>query len=654
MFEITVSGIKKYMDATLILRNVTFAAYSGEKVGIVGINGSGKSTILKLIAGILPMNYWAGYPQTSSPGYDEGIIKTPKDATMAYLEQIPMYQDNLKVIDVLNLAFEEIHKIENEMHQLENEMQVLEGAALDKALSKYSQLVQLFEVKGGYEINEKINRICTGLKLGDQFLNQEFNQLSGGEKTTVILGKILIDNPDILLLDEPTNHLDMESIEWLEEFLRNYKGIVIIVSHDRYFLDHVVTKIVEIEDKEAISYKGNYSAYLSQKEENMRIQFEHFREQQKKINSMEKSIKELRDWAMKADNNKFFQRATSIQIKLDKLERIDKPKFEKQNMRLNLTVSERSGNETIKAINLKKRYDSKVIFKDGNLLIKYGERVALIGPNGCGKTTFLKMLFGEELPDAGEVKLGANVMTAYLPQKFTFNNENLTVLDCFRDDNFILEGKAREYLSKFMFYGSNVFKKVKHLSGGERIRLKLAMMLHQDINLLILDEPTNHLDIDSIEVIEDALQDFKGTIFFISHDRYFINKMSERVIAIENQTFVNYFGNYDFYRNEKEKSRVVEENEQIKEQMKDKTKEQMLSTKNEKKQVRETLSNQNRRSQSSLEVKIESLENQIKMIENKMLHNDLDYEELNCLYQQKEEQKELLYAAMEEWMNITN
>ncbi|NHM31685.1 ribosomal protection-like ABC-F family protein [Neobacillus terrae] len=636
MLEMKLNGIKKFMEATLVVNNITFEAYEGEKVGIVGANGSGKSTILKLIAGIEPMNYYPGYPQTSSPGYDEGLIHLPRGATKAYLEQSPVYPEGLKVIDVLNLAFEEIDCIERQMRELEEQMKTLEDAVLEKALNKYSDLVQLFEVRGGYQREEKLSKVCTGLHFSESFLNKDFDLLSGGEKTTVVLGKLLIHNPDILLLDEPTNHLDMESIEWLESYLKNYKGIVLIVSHDRYFLDNVVSKIVEIEDMESISYKGNYSSFVSQKEENMRIQYEHFREQQKKINNMERQVTSLRDWAMRADNNKFFRRASSIQKKLDKMDRIDKPIFERRNMRLDLKAAERSGNETIKAIGLFKSYEDKVILENADVMIHYSERVGLIGPNGSGKTTFLKMLLGEEEPDAGVVELGANVMAAYLPQKIIFNDEELTVLEAFREGISIMEGKAREYLAKFMFYKKSPFKKVKHLSGGERIRLKLAMLLYQDINLLILDEPTNHLDIDSIETLEEALEDFKGTIFFISHDRYFINKIGERVIAVEDRSFKSYPGNYDYYKSEKEK--LIKEELVVKAEKVNKPRNKPDDSKKESAEAAKALK------------RIEVLENEIREIDLAIAAEQIDYEKLNKLYGRKQDLSKELDTQIDFWL----
>ncbi len=657
MFELTLNGVKKYMDATLVLKNITFQIYSGEKVGIVGVNGSGKSTVLKLIAGVLPMNYCIGYPGATSPGYDEGFICKPREATCAYLEQIPKYEDGIKVIDVLKLAFEEVYSIENKMRELEERLKFLEDNTLEKALKQYSQLVELYEAKGGYNTEEKLSKICTGLKLDENFLNKEFNLLSGGEKTTVVLGKLLIDNPDILLLDEPTNHLDMESIEWLEAYLKSYNGIVIIVSHDRYFLDNVVTKIIDIEDMESKTYKGNYSDFAKQKEENMLEQFHQYKEQQKEIKNIQKAIKELRDWATRVDNNKFFQRAESLQKKLDKMKssdtesnkhyrsrgqyvRTEKPKFERKNMKLNFKDSERSGNETIKAEGLSKAFEDKVILKDVDLLINFGERAALIGPNGSGKTTFLKMLLNEEKPDSGVVELGANVMVAYLPQKITFKNEEFTVLECFREDISILEGKAREYLSKFMFYGNSVFKKVKHLSGGERIRLKLGMLLYEDVNLLILDEPTNHLDIDSIENFEEALEEFKGTIFFISHDRYFINKMAERVIAIEDNNFKSYPGNYDYYKNLKDQLKLQEIKEPV--------------VKPEKVKKPKKVDEGKKRELEKVKVEriIEDLENEINHIDVAMTDDKLDYEKLNKLYCEKEELSIKRDEAMEVWLSL--
>jgi len=657
MFELTLNGVKKYMDANLVLKNISFQIYSGEKVGIVGVNGSGKSTVLKLIAGVLPMNYCIGYPGATSPGYDEGFICKPREATCAYLEQIPKYEDGIKVIDVLKLAFEEVYSIENKMRELEERMKFLKDNDLEKALKQYSKLVELYEVKDGYNTEEKLSRICTGLKLDENFLNKEFNLLSGGEKTTVALGKLLIDNPDILLLDEPTNHLDMESTEWLEAYLKNYNGIVIIVSHDRYFLDNVVTKIIEIEDMESNTYKGNYSDFAKQKEENILEQFHQYKEQQKEIKNVQNAIKELRDWAARVDNNKFFKRAASLQKKLDKMKssdtesnkfyrtrgqyvRTEKPKFERKNMKLNFKDGERSGNETIKAEGLSKSFEDKVILKEVDLLIHFGERAALIGPNGSGKTTFLKMLLDKEKSDSGVVELGANVMAAYLPQKITFKNEEFTVLECFREDISILEGQAREYLSKFMFYGNSVFKKVKHLSGGERIRLKLGKLLYEDVNLLILDEPTNHLDIDSIENFEEALEDFKGTIFFISHDRYFINKISERVIAIEDNGFKSYPGNYDYYKNVKDQLKLQE------------IKEPVVKAEKVKKPKKVDEDKQKEVEKARVERIIEGLENEIKDIDVTMTDDKLDYEELNKLYCKKEELSSKRDEAMELWVSL--
>ena len=648
MFELSLVNVKKYMEATLVLKNINFQVYSGEKVGIVGVNGSGKTTVLKLIAGILPMDYCVGYPGATSPGYDEGFINKPSGATCAYLEQIPQYENGIKVIDVLKMAFSEVYEIEEKMHKLEDDMKVLKGEELERSLKQYSRLVQSYEVKGGYNTEEKLAKICTGLKFTQNFLDKEFNLLSGGEKTTVILGKLLMDNPDILLLDEPTNHLDMDSIEWLERYLNNYDGIVIIVSHDRYFLDNVVSKIIEIEDMESKTYKGNYSSYVKQKEEKLLEQMHNYKEQQKEIKSMESTIKDLRDWAIRADNSKFFKRAASMEKRLERMksnEDAQKPKIENKTMKLNFKNSERSGEETIKAKGLCKSYIDKVIFNEADLLINFKERVALVGPNGSGKTTFLKMLLGEEAPDKGTVELGANVKVGYLPQVITFDNEEYTVIQAFRDDISILEGQAREYLSKFMFFGNSVFKKVKALSGGERIRLKLSMLLYENINLLILDEPTNHLDIDSIETLEEALEEFKGTIFFISHDRYFINKIGERIIAIEDNKFKSYLGNYDYYKE-------IQDRVKLEKEINDLQKEKVIKKEKKKKEIDEVKKRENEI--KKLEIKIQKLEKELEGIELTMSNLELNYEELNELFSKKEELSEELEKVMEEWIELNS
>ncbi|MDU7453563.1 MULTISPECIES: ribosomal protection-like ABC-F family protein [Clostridium] len=648
MFELSLVNVKKYMEATLVLKNINFQIYSGEKVGIVGVNGSGKTTVLKLIAGILPMDYCVGYPGATSPGYDEGFINKPSGATCAYLEQIPQYENGIKVIDVLKMAFSEVYEIEEKMHKLEDEMKVLKGEELERSLKQYSRLVQSYEVKGGYNTEEKLAKICTGLKFTQNFLDKEFNLLSGGEKTTVILGKLLMDNPDILLLDEPTNHLDMDSIEWLERYLNNYDGIVIIVSHDRYFLDNVVSKIIEIEDMESKTYKGNYSSYVKQKEEKLLEQMHNYKEQQKEIKSMESTIKDLRDWAIRADNSKFFKRAASMEKRLERMksnEDAQKPKIENKTMKLNFKNSERSGEETIKAKGLCKSYIDKVIFNEADLLINFKERVALVGPNGSGKTTFLKMLLGEEAPDKGTVELGDNVKVGYLPQVITFDNEEYTVIQAFRDDISILEGQAREYLSKFMFFGNSVFKKVKALSGGERIRLKLSMLLYENINLLILDEPTNHLDIDSIETLEEALEEFKGTIFFISHDRYFINKIGERIIAIEDNKFKSYLGNYDYYKE-------IQDRVKLEKEINDLQKEKVIKKEKKKKEIDEVKKRENEI--KKLEIKIKKLEKELEGIELTMSNLELNYEELNELFSKKEELSEELEKVMEEWIELNS
>lgn len=626
MIELALNGVAKYFGATEVLKNITFEVQTAEKVGLVGRNGSGKSTILKLISGI--------------EKHDKGSVMLKKGCVVGYLAQIPDYPENYTVSDVLNSAFEKVIAIEEEMKSLELKMKELTSEQLDRTLKQYSELQQLYEIMGGYEREEKLSKVCIGLKFDDAFKNQFFNLLSGGEKTTVVLGKMLLENPQLLLLDEPTNHLDVEAVEWLEEYLKQYKGMVLIVSHDRYFLDRVVTKIVEVEDMESETYLGNYSTYVKTKEEKVMLEFEAFQDQQKKIKAMEKAIKDLRDWAIRADNNKFFRRAASMQKRLDKIEKLDKPVLEKQNMKLNVNQTQRSGEETVKIKNLTKSFDNKTLIENGELLIRYGERAALIGVNGSGKSTLLKILLGEETADLGEALLGASVKTAYLPQQIDFPDESATVLENFRDGITISEGKAREYLAKYLFFGESVFKKVKSLSGGEKSRLKLGKLLFEDVNLLILDEPTNHLDIDSIETLEETLLDFQGTILFISHDRYFINKLCSYIVSLENRALVKYHGNYEYYREKKQALKQVE----VQKSTVKKEKPQRIKVVDEEKK-KEKL-------KLKLEQQITDFEEAIVKLDLKMNSEDIDYVLIRQCYEEKQDIQQKLDEVLEQWIQL--
>ncbi|QGU94555.1 ABC-F type ribosomal protection protein [Clostridium bovifaecis] len=625
MIELSLNSVEKCFGANLILRNVTFEVQTGERVGLVGRNGSGKSTVLKLISGLECI--------------DKGNIAIRKGAIIGYLEQIPSYSKKYTVNEVLNLAFKDLMQIEEEMMKLEKKMRALEDAELDKILKLYSNMQEQYEIRGGYEKEEKLSRICTGLKFSNEFLNKHFSLLSGGEKTTVMLGKILLENPDILLLDEPTNHLDMDSLDWLENYLKEYRGAVVIVSHDRYFLDSVVSKIIEIEDLESKTYMGNYSDFIKQKEENITLELESFKEQQKKVDAIENSIKTLRDWANRSGNEKFYRRAASMQKRLEKMEKVDRPNTEKQNMKLNIKSSGRSGEEAIKLEGACKSFYDKELFCDANLLVTYGERIALIGPNGSGKSTMIKILLGEERIDQGKIQLGANAKVAYLPQDINFKDETQTVLQYFREDIEVLEGKAREYLSKFMFYGESVFKKVGSLSGGEKTRLKLSKLLYEDVNLLVLDEPTNHLDIDSIETLEEALMDFKGTIFFISHDRYFINKICNKVVALENKRLTSCIGNYDYYKVKKTELIEKIEEAKIKEEKPKKVK---AADETRKKEM----------IIKGLEKNIYELEQELSELDIKINSLGSDYIELSKFTSKKEKFEEELERLMEEWVKL--
>jgi ATP-binding cassette, subfamily F, member 3 len=627
MIELALNEVQKYFGATLVLSNITFEVQSGEKVGLVGRNGSGKSTIMKIITGMEKQ--------------DKGSIMLKKGAKVGYLAQIPQFPEGFTVSQVLNSAFASIDAVEDMMKKLEAKLNFMQGVELERALNQYSDLQHQYELAGGYEKQEKLSKVCIGLSFSEAFLHQDFNTLSGGEQTTVVLGKILLEAPDLLLLDEPTNHLDVNAIEWLEDYLKGYKGMVIIVSHDRYFLDRVITKVVEVEDMETETYDGSYSAYVNTKETNMMLQFEAFQDQQKKIKAMEKAIKDLRDWAIRADNNKFFRRAASMQKRLDKMAKIEKPVLEKSNMKLGIQNSERSGREVVKINNLTKSFDNKVLLSEADLLVRYGEKLALIGANGSGKSTLIKLLLKEETVDQGIAELGASVRVGYLPQNIVFPDENMTVVECFRDGVTISEGKAREYLSKFLFYGENVYKKVKSLSGGEKSRLKLSKLLYEDINLLILDEPTNHLDIDSIETLEETFEAFDGTIFFVSHDRYFINKLCSSVVALEDKKLVSYVGNYEYYREKKQQAK--QDIKEMKQEKKEKPQKLKIVDEDKKKE----------KQRLKLEESISQLEEDLRLIEEKMSSLASNYGELQDCHEKQLQLQESLEELMEQWILVS-
>lgn len=630
MIELALNNIQKYYGATMVIENINFEIKTGEKVGIVGRNGSGKTTILKIITGLEKQ--------------DKGDVFIKKDAAIGYLDQIPTYPEYYRVLDVLNSAFEKQRTIYEEMNALEIEMTSLKDKALETAIKKYGDLQTKYETIGGYRIEESMSKVCMGLKIAEDFKERLFCKLSGGEKTTVILAKILLQNPDILLLDEPSNHLDLESMEWLENYLINFKGSVLIVSHDRYFLDKVATKIVEIEDMCSETYSGNYSNYVKEKENNLLLQFQAYEDQQKKIKAMERTIKDLRDWGLRSDNKKFFRRAASIQKRLDKMQRIDRPSLDNPQIKLDLSASDRSGNEVIKVNCLAKAFENKVLLENADMLIRYGERAAFIGNNGTGKSTLIKILLKEINADSGTAVLGSSVKLGYLPQNITFSKEDATVLECFRANINILEGKAREYLSKFLFYGESVFKKVKNLSGGEKVRLKLCELLYNDINLLILDEPTNHLDIDSREAMEDALSNFQGTILFISHDRYFINRLCTRIVELYDKKLICYEGNYEYFKIKKEeKKKLMDQTEN--------TVKKNAAPKSVKKIV--PSSEKNNFQLKKIEEKIQQLENMITKISEEMnLYAD-NYDKINKLYIEKSEAENLLEKYMEEWLQLS-
>lgn len=537
MIALSMKDIEKYYGASKVLYNITLEINEGEKVAIVGRNGCGKTTLFRLVAG--------------TEKYEKGMLALRKGIRIGYLEQIPAGFEGYSVYQVLLDGVQQVMNLRAALAEMEKAMSEEKDEALLKELvERYGRFAEQYEAMEGYSIESRVDMITAGLKIPRTMYELDFEKLSGGEKTRVLFARILISQPELLLLDEPTNHLDTGSIEWLEGFIKDCRGTVLIISHDRYFLDRAVERIIEVEDGECQSYEGNYSYYVREKERRLLAEFDNYQDQQKKIKKMEEAVKRLRDWGNRGDNEKFFRKAACIQKAIDRMEKLERPILERKGVNISFETEGRSGKDAIVCQSLGKGYGSRQLFSSVDMLIRYGERIGILGANGTGKSTLIKLMLGLEEAGEGSVRLGSNVKLGYMEQNIEFEDESRTVLEEFRSTLTLTEGEARGRLARFLFYKDSVFKRLAGLSGGEKARLKLAELMYGGINLLILDEPTNHLDIDTREALEAALEDFEGTIVFISHDRYFINRLADRLYNLQEGTLVEYTGNYDYFREE--------------------------------------------------------------------------------------------------------
>lgn len=524
---------KKFLDETLF-DNVKLTLNSGDTIGLVGRNGEGKTTLLRLLCG------------SESP--TTGIISWKKNIKIGYLDQIPNYADNEKVYTCLKSVFGELNIISEQLKLLEEKMS-MDVNDIDELMLRYGNLQSYYEEHGGYEIDAKIRRVASGLNI-THLLESQWKDLSGGERTKVGIAQILIKPTDLLLLDEPTNHLDFKSIEWLTNYIKNYHGATVVVSHDRYFLDETVNQIIEIDQKNLYPYNGNYSYFVEEREKRLLIEFEAYKTQQKKIKKLKASIKQLRMWASQSNppNAAMYRRAKSMEKSLNRIKRLDKPILNSKNMKMELEDATRVSNRVIEMEDVTKTYD-KLLFEKVNMLVRRGEHIAIIGDNGTGKSTLLKIILGVVSIDNGTIKTANNLKIGYLSQhEFENEADNNTVLNKFREEVNVSEAEARHILADFMFYGKDVFKKVGDLSGGEKIRLRWAQIVHTDYNLLILDEPTNHLDIEAKEIIEDALLNYEGSIITVSHDIYFLNKLFNTTYLLKNKSLKKFEGNYNYIK----------------------------------------------------------------------------------------------------------
>ncbi|EJL46260.1 MULTISPECIES: ribosomal protection-like ABC-F family protein [Brevibacillus] len=646
MIIVATTQLEKSYGADPVLQGVTLEIKAGERVGIVGPNGAGKTTLFKLLAGI------------ESP--DAGELYRAKGTVWAYLPQSPHYPADWTGEDVVASAFADVRHIQEQMRELEGQMALLyeNEAELNRLMQRYQKLQDEFEQLEGYQWETRMAQVTQGLGVSAELLATPFAQLSGGEKTKAGLAKLLCQKSDVLLLDEPTNHLDVEAMEWLEQFLQSYPGTVLIISHDRYFLDAVVTSIYHVDGGEAEYYIGNYSAFAAEREERLLRQFAAYQEQQKKIKKMKETIKRLKEWGNRSNppNEAFHRRAKSMEKALARIERIERPKMEADRMGLQFNKTDRSGQDVLIVKGVHKAYGGKPLFSDASLLLRFGERKALLGPNGCGKSTLIRMLLGEIEPDAGTLKLGSSVKVGYLSQQALEGDQNQRLIDAFRDVAKVTEAEARHLLARFLFYGEHVFKRISQLSGGERMRLRLAQLMHQDINLLILDEPTNHLDIEARETLEEALADFHGSLFIVSHDRYFLQKMVDGVFWVEDRQLVHDVGNYEEAR-EKQKRRSAARADRLAEESRGKgTKPERPAAESKPSSAGAPACAQTKRPNayklSELEARIARLEEQKERLNRLLLEAGADYQQLAEWQKQIEQVQAELDESYFAWMQM--
>lgn len=601
MIILSCNNINKSFGVESILEDISFSVNEGDKIGIVGVNGTGKTTLFKIITGIY--------------GYDSGDIYTAKNCRLGYLEQnTNLYSEHTVYEEVLSV-FSDLVQAEENLRRLEHEISehstTENTEELENMMNMYSKKLEEFEENNGYGYKSEVIGTLRGLGFRDDEMDKKVNVLSGGEKTRVLLGKLLLSKPSLLMLDEPTNHLDSESVEWLESFLRAYSGTVMTISHDRYFLDQSVNRIFEISNRKLTTYNGNYTDYQKQSKIQKELEQKRYENQQREIKKQEESIERLKAYG----REKHLKRARSKEKMLDKIDRLDRPDGEKKRAKFRFQRSHQSGRDVLQVESISKSYNEKNIFKDVSFDIYRGEKVALIGPNGVGKSTLFKMIMGDEKKMAGEIQIGQNVEISYFHQEQKTLNLNNTIIDEIWDSNPKLnQTEVRNLLGAFLFYGEDVFKEIKTLSGGERARVAILKLMLSNSNLLLLDEPTNHLDIDSKEVLEEAIENYDGTVFTISHDRYFINKIADKILVLNKDGITEYLGNYDYYlekkKQQQEMQKIADDNNVVGEKTKTKIKEERRKEKENKQKE-----NERKRNLKNIENEITILEKQIAGLE---------------------------------------